>query len=1098
MWWRWPRVTDWSRAWSLDGEELALLRYVRPAEVARQVQLPGPSGEGIAARLAAVYGRLAAVGIGYCAPVPGATAGTQLIRPPEQVLWAPRHATCLDLAVVLAGACVTAGLHPAIVVLDPPHGPGVGHSLVLVRLDHGLAPRTDGRYGDDVWHEPPPGLLDDLQHSLADGLDGDVLAIDPVGFAATLGTTSIAGLQVDFAQAVAHGARYLTSGRWRLGVDVGRAWRDDGARPVALPGSEPLRAPYRGVDTAESPLRLLRAEYELVAFRSRDELTLLREWCREITTGAATGIAVITGTGGAGKTRLGLELAALLSREGWYAGTLPKNPDGVGWLATVVSPVLVMLDYADGRVQDAITLLQALRGRVGRPAVVVLTARSVEGQWLHDIIEALDSDGHVYRQEPIGLPDLHPDAGDVYRRTVAALTTGPVDPPRIPAGIRWTTLDFVLLGWIAAQGATTLPTTPGELYDEVLRHEQNYWSTVYRDNITDRRPHRTRLRKAATCLSLVAAPEAAADTVLEAVDDLRRDPRELHDVRDTLITCLAPGAGEGIALRPDPVGDHLVLTELRHDEPLLRRAVAAAGDAGVTQAVTTLVRAGHNDLHTATRLITSLVEADLERWTAVLAVAAAQGGAAAASLEQLVGRDDNPLPLDRLSEALPFSPFGLYDLALLVEQQRLSAARRTDPTDVELAELLERVSARAGHAGDQQAALGSITEAVDIGRRLAAANPAAYLPDLATSLNNLSDRFADADQPEAAEPVWRGAVESLRQPAARAELRAAWARRLDSTGHSDRAVVELNGAVADADEPVVANGSGDQLALVVVMRARNAVRLLVQAMPSSPTDFPEWAAAPIPTGAIDLVNAYTAADRWPDRQAALDAAPDVFTSAGFRTALTALAGLYPANPVPAELLTLLDEINDSGIADVFARRRVDHDRRALLDAWIATPTWAESRTFLAAHRDELHTPQVPDLLAGIDDNTARQHLAILDLTRGVLPDEQVYGMVTGPPAEETALDTIEAGDLPLLAAVLVVAPGLSERPVTWQLAAAVLLLAQGQPEQAREYAQAAADQATPIQRRAHTVRLRALAAHQPDMTGVEELIAIMTAPTAAS
>ncbi|MGH3611425.1 MAG: hypothetical protein ACRDRK_02145, partial [Pseudonocardia sp.] len=158
---------------------------------------------------------------------------------------------------------------------------------------------------------------------------------------------------------------------------------------------------------------------------------------------------------------------------------------------------------------------------------------------------------------------------------------------------------------------------------------------------------------------------------------------------------------------------------------------------------------------------------------------------------------------------------------------------------------------------------------------------------------------------------------------------------------------------------------------------------------------------------------------------------------------------------------------------------------------------AESRTFLAAHRDELHTPQVPDLLAGIDDNTARQHLAILDLT-SVLPDEQVYGMVTDPSrAEETALDTIEAGDLPLLDAVLVAAPGLSERPVTWQLAAAVLLLAQGQPEQAREYAQAAADQATPIQRRAHTVRLRALAAHQPDMAGVEELIAIMTA-TAAS
>jgi hypothetical protein len=35
------------------------------------------------------------------------------------VLWAPRHATCLDLAAVFAGACLVAGLHAIVVILDP-------------------------------------------------------------------------------------------------------------------------------------------------------------------------------------------------------------------------------------------------------------------------------------------------------------------------------------------------------------------------------------------------------------------------------------------------------------------------------------------------------------------------------------------------------------------------------------------------------------------------------------------------------------------------------------------------------------------------------------------------------------------------------------------------------------------------------------------------------------------------------------------------------------------------------------------------------------------------------------------------------------------
>jgi CheY-like chemotaxis protein len=130
---------------------------------------------------------------------------------------------------------------------------------------------------------------------------------------------------------------------------------------------------------------LLRAEYELVPFQIRDELTVLRDWCRQTAAGDRTGLAIVTGIDGSGKTRLALELADRLRAEGWYAGTLPKGSAGVDWLAGVVSPVLVVLDYADGRVVDVIALLTALRARRGPPAVVLLTARAIDGDWLATI-----------------------------------------------------------------------------------------------------------------------------------------------------------------------------------------------------------------------------------------------------------------------------------------------------------------------------------------------------------------------------------------------------------------------------------------------------------------------------------------------------------------------------------------------------------------------------------------------------------------------------------------------------------------------------------------------------------------------------------------
>lgn len=280
------------------------------------------------------------------------------------------------------------------------------------------------------------------------------------------------------------------------------------------------------------------------------------------------------------------------------------------------------------------------------------------------------------------------------------------------------------------------------------------------------------------------------------------------------------------------------------------------------------------------------------------------------------------------------------------------------------------------------------------------------------------------------------------------------------------------------------------------MRARQAVRSLVQELgpPAATNGLPVWAGAPIPEEHLALVNAFGQADDWPAAETVVNNQREILTSPQFRTTLTALAGLYLTNPVPGQFLELLDEIDESGIEVAFARRRADYDRRALLTAWINTPTWTESLDYYRQHQADLTSADSRTILAGVDNDVARQHLAILDLT-GVLPAEQVYAIVTDSgAAEDAAFHAIEHADLPRLAATATAAgPALHSRPSTWGLVRAVLLLVTDQPDSAHELARQLAEQASPLQLRAHTIRLRALRTRHPGLPGLDELISVIDA-----
>ena len=752
-------MRDWI-PWRLD-EPRALARYVLPDLVGEYLALPGPSGDSPVQRLGAVYAAIAAAGIRYAHEPPADQADTQQVRSPAEVLWAPKHATCLDLAIVFAGACLKAGLAPLIVLIERTGGVAGRHALVGIWAQD--PPDDIGDEPDaaaEVWGSVPawlPGLV----RRTIDDAGRPLVVLDPVGAATGLPSSPARGLDAPFAQAIADGAARLLEGgwSWAAGVNLAQAWRGrETYHPAARPAVRPLREPYLEARPDLGPLQLLRADYQMVRFQPRDELTVLRHWCAQSATSQQLGLAIIEGAGGSGKTRLALELARRLQDQGWYAGLLLHSIEGtswsesVDWLASIVSPALIIVDYADARVGDTKALLRALASRAG-PAVVVLTARTVEGEWLTELQGFIQRDGQVLTQRRFELPPGHPDSIAIFQHAVAAFAASGRDSPQPSASDevagpaaataeQWTTLDYVLLGLLAARTASRPPALRRELYDAVLEHEQRYWADVYRD-LTRTTASPLILRRAAACLTLLAPTPSQAGTALRSLEELAEDGQWRENIRRMFAECFYTGPGEALALRPDPVADQLAVEIFSGDAGLMDRCLASLDEARLPLALANLNRASSTTPDTVTAMLTGWLRRHPGQWHAVLIVAAAQAGSALAALEDLAGEEPAVLPVADLAQAIPLGHVVLARLGLTADTRRLHALRATsEPDPAHLAALLDRVGGRQAEMGDRDAALATFTEGVSHYRALAQASPA-HLPDLANALSNLAVHQAE-------------------------------------------------------------------------------------------------------------------------------------------------------------------------------------------------------------------------------------------------------------------------------------------------------------------------------------------------------------------
>ncbi|HET8683897.1 MAG TPA: hypothetical protein VFM54_18810, partial [Micromonosporaceae bacterium] len=678
-------MAGWPR-WARRDAPGSLLHYVQYGVIPRMLGGAGgmpATGDGLPPldRLRVLYEAFAARGVRYADEPATSEAGRQAIRPPDQVLVTPRHGTCLDLCVTFAGACLDAGLHPMVVVLDPVRPGAVGHAVVVVWLGgQDWAGRAAGTY--PLAHEPavhgsmPRAMLDELAAAVDE--PGAFAAVDVSAAATRRGPSGEDVPPTSFDRALATGAQMLAGDdwTWSVGVDVA-AYRIGDA--LEVPGGVervPLVPAYLEPDPQAGPLEQMRARRGVVRFYRRDELDLLLEWCQAPDPVDRTRIAVVHGVGGAGKTHLAAELCARLDDQLWYTGFLTRQPDqdGLWWLATVESPLLVVVDYAEAaKSADVVSLVTALRQHAGHPTCVLLTARAVGSWWTDDIAAPLLGDGVPHTVlPPVHLDDHHPQVRGVFRRAMTAFAPrdAPAPARTDPPPGRWTTLDLVMLAWLTARGATDLPRDQDALYTEITGRELRYW----RDTIVSRfgvgaRPTDGVLPAAAACTTLLAPAPKRLRHVLAAVEELKEDPPSRARTAEVIATLLPPDPGDGtVAVRPDPIGDHLALSTFSEDEELLLRCLRAASEPEQLNACITLTRAGQAGevkRSQAVRLAATALDGCPALWRAALAVAAGQGGPFLPALEALAGGDQAPQALREMAMSLPAGHATLRLLALI-------------------------------------------------------------------------------------------------------------------------------------------------------------------------------------------------------------------------------------------------------------------------------------------------------------------------------------------------------------------------------------------------------------------------------------------------
>jgi tetratricopeptide (TPR) repeat protein len=524
------------------------------------------------------------------------------------------------------------------------------------------------------------------------------------------------------------------------------------------------------------PSMLLRAQYGVVPFERRaGELARLTAW---LDAPGRISARLLAGPGGQGKTRLADKLIREACAGGWAAGFLPEHLPGevLARVHEFGTPLLLVVDYAEGRTQQLTDLAVALASRPAErgPVRLLMLARST-GMWQHLLRRSRDDRvALIFTDVPVEpLAPLLPTATDhrsefdrALRAFAARLgrSTTLISRPANLDSVRYdraldvhaaalaalldqalvdqALLDQVPLGQPAAE---PMPAR-GDPVLRVLDHERRHWAgTTALYALPD--PHDARLGQVVSAATLFGAKDAAgAQALLTALPTLDGMGHDAADRYRRWLAALYPGAAALNPLRPDRLGEDLVATTLR-ECPGLGAAVAPVIDeTQLTQALTVLARAAPRHPHVQQTMTALLTRDALHRIPLAIAVATRVEDESLIKVlsEVLDAGQGGDLDLDKaVVEHLPSQSLALAAFAVVRTRAALNRQlAQAQPEDAVVAWLTHNLSLRLEAVSSYDEALVTASRAVELYEALLAADDD-YAMDLAGALNTLAGAYDD-------------------------------------------------------------------------------------------------------------------------------------------------------------------------------------------------------------------------------------------------------------------------------------------------------------------------------------------------------------------
>lgn len=544
-----------------------------------------------------------------------------------------------------------------------------------------------------------------------------------------------------------------------------------------LPSDSPLQIPQRQLHTGR-PLtdsQLLRAEEALVPFDAarKPELDALNKWIDE--TSYPEAIRLITGAGGLGKTRLALELCQQRKAAGWQAGLLESeltvNEIKDIWLqlSKKNQPILIVIDYAETRQNSLLTLIKTVLDSPAQYPVRLLLLARDGGEWW-DNLAAKDSrcesllSGYA-TSGPYVLPPLYREAAQrqiAYQQALGAFAeTLNVIPPKISPNL---TADYFgrplylqMAALLALHGEQT--GSAQGLTNALLNHEYRYWQGLFKyTDIPDAARHAQQLLSLATLTGGYA-------TVKEALSHWKEINGALlsHAQFDQIFKTLSPlyPGKQGLqAIRPDLLGEALVARTLIQSKSieLLNTVLGKHSQRSIrSHALTVLARLTNQYNQLNEILVNSLSKNLLHCCIELVAVSketpsqlpylTTMAFSSVTSAEQSQGAG-------MLEPLLEEESVELMQLNCVIKKYLVNKAEKKlkrKPRDIHLsanyAETLSLYSVALGEAGQNDKALVSGKQALDIYEPLVEKQPDLYRPDYSLSLMRYAIHLSNVGRP---------------------------------------------------------------------------------------------------------------------------------------------------------------------------------------------------------------------------------------------------------------------------------------------------------------------------------------------------------------